>query len=95
MARPHREHKVLDEEVPTLRSIMDINNLANMRLSDFEQIGKVEYNKGFKAALETVIKLLDKQICEDYMADNTCDHDGCSKFSQLADGISGVKNNIA
>jgi hypothetical protein len=74
---------------------MDINNLVNMRLSDFEQIGKVEYNKGFKAALETVIKLLDKQICEDYMADNSCDHDGCSKFSQLAVGISGVKNNIA
>jgi hypothetical protein len=74
---------------------MDINNLANMRLSDFEQIGKAEYNKGFRAALETVIKLLDSQICEDYMADNTCNHDGCNKFSQLADGISTVKNNIA
>jgi hypothetical protein len=74
---------------------MDINNLANMRLSDFEQIGKAEYNKGFRAALEVVIKLLDKQICEDFLADNECAHDGCNKFSQLADGISGVKNNIA
>ena len=73
---------------------MDINNLANMRLSDFEQIGKTEYNKGFRAALETVIKLLDTQICEDYMADNTCDHDGCAKIANLAEGISGVKNNI-
>ena len=73
---------------------MDINNLANMKLSDFEQIGKMEYNKGFRAALETVIKLLDSQICEDYMADNACEHDGCPKISQLAEGLSGVKNNI-
>ena len=74
---------------------MDINNIANMRISDFEQIGKAEYDKGFKAALEIVIKLLDKQICEDFMADTECSHDGCTKFSELADGISGVKNNMA
>jgi hypothetical protein len=74
---------------------MDINNLANMRLSDFEQIGKIEYNKGFKAALETVIKLLDTQMCEDYLADTICAHDGCAKMSTLAEGLSGVKNNIA
>jgi hypothetical protein len=74
---------------------MDINNLANMKLSDFENIGKAEYNKGFRAALETVIKLLDSQICEDYLADNDCDHDGCSKISNIAEGLSGVKNNIA
>jgi hypothetical protein len=73
---------------------MDINSIANMRLSDFEQIGKIEYNKGFKAALETVIKLLDTQMCEDYLADTTCDHDGCAKMSTLAEGLSGVKNNI-
>lgn len=73
---------------------MDINNLANMKLSDFEQIGKAEYNKGFRAALETVIKLLDSQTCEDYLADGTCDHDGCPKMATLAEGISGVKNNI-
>ena len=74
---------------------MDFNSIANMKLSDFENIGKDQYNKGFKAALETVIKLLDKQICEDYMADTACDHDGCPKMSQLAEGLSGVKNNIA
>jgi hypothetical protein len=73
---------------------MDISNFANMKLSDFEQIGKVEYNKGFRAALETVIKLLDTQVCEDYLADTACDHDGCAKISTLAEGISGVKNNI-
>jgi hypothetical protein len=73
---------------------MDINNIANMRLSDFEQIGKAEYNKGFRAALETVIKLLDTQVCEDYMADTACDHDGCPKISSLAEGLAGVKNNI-
>jgi hypothetical protein len=73
---------------------MDISNFANMKLSDFEQIGKVEYNKGFRAALETVIKLLDSQICEDYLADTACDDDGCAKISTLAEGLSGVKNNI-
>jgi hypothetical protein len=73
---------------------VDINNLANMRLSDFEQIGKAEYNKGFRAALETVIKLLDQQVCEDFLADDVCDHDGCTKFSALSQGIITVKNNI-
>jgi len=65
-----------------------------MKLSDFEQIGKIEYNKGFRAALETVIKLLDTQICEDYLADTACEHDACEKISNLAEGLSGVKNNI-
>ncbi len=73
---------------------MDINNLANMRLSDFEQICKAEYNNGFRAALETVIKLLDQQVCEEFLADDTCDHDGCPKFSALSQGIITVKNNI-
>lgn len=74
---------------------MDINNLANMKLSDFENIGKDQYNKGFRTALETVIKLLDTQVCEDYAADNDCDHDGCVKIANLAEGLSGVKNNIS
>lgn len=65
-----------------------------MRLSDFEKIGKEEYNKGFRSALETVIKLLDTQICEDYLADNVCDHDGCVKLAGLAEGLMNVKNNI-
>lgn len=74
---------------------MDFNSMANMKLSDFENIGKTKYNEGFRAALETVIKLLDTQICEDYLADTACEHDGCPKLSQLAEGLSGVKNNIA
>ena len=73
---------------------MEFNNLANMRMSDFENIGKAEYNKGFAAALQTVIKLLDTQICENYLADGVCDHDGCAKISQLAEGLMNVKNNI-
>ena len=73
---------------------MDINQLANMKLTDFENIGKDQYNKGFRAALETVIKLLDTQICEDYLADSACEHDGCTKISSLAEGLSNVKNNI-
>lgn len=74
---------------------MDFNNMANMKLSEFENLGKAKYNEGFRAALETVIKLLDSQVCEDYLADTTCEHDGCPKMSQLAEGLSGVKNNIA
>lgn len=73
---------------------MDVNNLANMKLTDFENLGKDQYNKGFRAALETVVKLLDMQICEDYMADGICDHDGCQKIASLGEGISNVKNNI-
>ena len=71
---------------------MDINNLANMRLSDFENIGKDQYNKGFSEALTIVVKLLSDQICEDYFADGECDHDGCSKFSELSEGMANVKN---
>jgi hypothetical protein len=73
---------------------MEFSNLANMKISDFESLGQTKYNEGFKAALETVVKLLDKQICEDYLADDTCEHDGCPKFAQLAEGIINVKNNI-
>jgi hypothetical protein len=72
---------------------MDINNLANMRLSDFENIGKDQYNKGFVAALTVVTKLLSDQICEDFLADGVCEHDGCSKFYELSEGISLVKDN--
>jgi hypothetical protein len=73
---------------------MDFNNIANMKLSDFENIGKTEYNKGFKAALETVVKLLDTQICDDFKADDACEHTVCSSNSILAEGLMNVKNNI-
>lgn len=73
---------------------MDINNLANMKLSDFENIGKDQYNKGFVAALVVVTKLLADQICEDFLADGLCEHDGCIKFSELSEGISSVKNSM-
>ena len=73
---------------------MDINNLANMRLADFQQLGQVEYNKGFRAALETVIKILDKKPCDDYQADNICEHGECAYSAELATGLMSVKNNI-
>ena len=73
---------------------MDINNLANMRLSDFEQMGQKEYNRGFRVALETVIKILDKQPCDTYRADDECEHEACGYASQLAEGLMSVKNNI-
>lgn len=73
---------------------MDINNLANMRLEDFSKIGEQEYNRGFRAALETVIKILDTKPCEDYKADSVCEHETCRYASDLAEGLMGVKNNI-
>jgi len=73
---------------------MDINSLANMRLEDFSKIGEQEYNRGFRAALETVIKILDKKSCENYLADNECEHDTCAYAAELAEGLMGVKNNI-
>jgi hypothetical protein len=73
---------------------MDINNLANMKLSDFENIGKDQYNKGFGAALTTVVKLLGNQVCEDYNADGTCEHDKCSTLNELAEGLEAVKRNL-
>lgn len=74
---------------------MDINNLANMKLTDFENIGKAEYNKGFAAALTTVIKLLGNQICEDYNADGECEHnDKCSTLYELSEGLSAAKGNM-
>ena len=73
---------------------MDFSNIANMKMSDFENIGKAEYNKGFSAALETVVKLLDTQICTDFKADDTCEHEVCSSNSTLAEGLMNVKNNI-
>jgi hypothetical protein len=73
---------------------MDINSLANMRLEDFSKIGEQEYNKGFRAALETVIKILDKKPCDDFQADNVCEHGECAYAAELAEGLMGVKNNI-
>jgi hypothetical protein len=73
---------------------MDINNLANMKLSDFENIGKDQYNKGFGAALGTVVKLLSNQICEDYHADGSCEHDKCSTLYELSEGLESAKRNL-
>jgi hypothetical protein len=73
---------------------MDLNNIANMRLTDFENIGKAEYNKGFVAALSTVIKLLDNQICEDFNADGVCEHDKCSVLYDLSEGLFAAKANV-
>jgi hypothetical protein len=73
---------------------MDIGNIANMKLSDFENIGKEQYNKGFASALVTVIKLLSSQICEDYNADGSCVHDKCPAFFEISEGLNSVKNSF-
>lgn len=74
---------------------MDISNLANMKLSDFENIGKTEYNKGFSDALSTVIKLLDGQICFDHKADGICEHQACHTNNELMEGLEGAKRNLS
>jgi hypothetical protein len=66
-----------------------------MKLSDFENIGKDEYNKGFGDALTTVIKLLDNQICFDYKADGVCEHQVCHTHTELMEGLEGAKRNLS
>jgi hypothetical protein len=73
---------------------MDFNSLSNMKLSDFENIGKVEYNKGFGSALDTVVKLLGNRICEDYNADGVCKHGECPVLYELSEGLAAVKGNL-
>jgi hypothetical protein len=73
---------------------MDFNNMANMKLSDFENIGQTKYNEGFKAALQTVTKLLQGRICEDYNADGSCEHDLCAQNQQLVEGLDGAIRNL-
>lgn len=73
---------------------MDFNNMANMKMSDFENIGKDQYNKGFSAALGTVIKLLGGQICEDFNMDSECQHEKCSILYELSEGLEAAKRNL-
>jgi hypothetical protein len=73
---------------------MDINNIANMKLTDFENIGKAEYNKGFKAALLTVVKLLQSRICFDHNADGTCEHSACFNNAELIEGLDAAIGNL-
>ena len=73
---------------------MDINSLTNMKLSDFENIGKAEYDKGFADALTTVIKLLSNQICEDFNADSFCEHEKCGTLNELSQGLESVRRNL-
>jgi hypothetical protein len=63
----------------------------NMKLSDFENLGKKEYVKGRNDALTTVIKLLNDRICFDFKADNTCEHAVCFQNYDLAEGLETVK----
>jgi hypothetical protein len=73
---------------------MDINNFANMKLSDFENMGKLQYDKGFADALSTVIKLLSNQICEDFNADSECEHEKCGVLNELSQGLESVRRNL-
>lgn len=73
---------------------MDINNIANMKLSDFENIGRDQYDKGFAAALSTVVRLLSNQICDDYNADGACEHDKCSVLNELSEGLETARRNL-
>jgi hypothetical protein len=72
----------------------DFSNLANMKLSDFENIGQTKYNEGFRAALLTVTKLLQTRICEDYNADGMCEHEVCPQNQQLVEGLDAAIGNL-
>ena len=74
---------------------MDFNNIANMKLSDFENWGQAEYNKGYKAALETMSKLLSAKICEDFNADGVCDDQLCAQNSDISNGLDMAIANIS
>jgi hypothetical protein len=73
---------------------MDFSNFANMKMSDFENIGKDQYNKGFAEALSVVVKLLSAQICEDFNADGKCEHDRCMPMYELSEGIAAVRQSV-
>lgn len=73
---------------------MDFTNMANMKLSDFENIGQNKYNEGFKDALKTVSKLLGTRICEDYNADGECEHEICPQSQELIEGLEGAIRNV-
>lgn len=66
-----------------------------MKLSDFENIGKDQYNKGFGAALATVIKLLGNQLCDDFNMDGACEHDKCPVLYELSEGLEAANRNLA
>lgn len=73
----------------------NFNDIANMKLSDFENIGQAKYNEGFKNALTTVVKLLNSRICEDYNADGACEHELCKQNDELSNGIEGVIRSVS
>lgn len=73
---------------------MDFSNMANMKLSDFENIGKEQYNKGFAAALTIVVNILNKPICEEYLADGECEHDICPQNTEIAEGLKNAIRNV-
>lgn len=73
---------------------MDFSSMANMKLTDFENLGKIEYDKGFKAALLTVIKVVNNRICFDYNADGTCEHQVCFSNAELVEGLESALRNL-
>ena len=66
-----------------------------MRLADFEQMGKIQYNNGFKAAMEAVIKLMEQQIPEECLNDDNCSDPGYAKMQEVLEGIKLAKSNIS
>jgi hypothetical protein len=63
----------------------------NMKVSDFENLGKIQFDKGMNHALNIVIKLLRDRICSDYNADSTCEHDVCAQNFELSESLETVK----
>jgi hypothetical protein len=74
---------------------MDINNLANMRLADFEQLNKAQYDKGFVAAMDAMIKLLESQTEDNCVAGENCSDPGYDKMLEILEGLKIARSNLA
>ena len=74
---------------------MDINSLANMRLTDFEQLNKAQYDKGFAAAMDAMIKLLEGQIEDNCLAGESCSDAGYDKMAEILEGLKVARSNLA
>jgi hypothetical protein len=74
---------------------MDINSLANMRLTDFEQLNKAQYDKGFAAAMDAMTKLLESQIADNCLAGEGCSDPGYDKMAEILEGLKVARLNLA
>lgn len=74
---------------------MDMNKLANMRLTDFEQLTKAQYNEGYGAAMDTMIRVLEEQLSENCIAGEGCSDPGYDKMEEILTGLKTARSRLA